>query len=616
MTIKMSTEFHVSKKDGMREFHHFAPEGFHEEIWVMFEGNDAGKELYDEVCETLFSAVFEDKKDHEPVERFEESLKQLNEKLLEEAILPEDFLENNSFFIGLLQGKNLHFTTIGKTEVYLIRSGKVLCISEGIAPRGPEDDLFVNIATGELQNEDTVLLSSFRMLRIVSIGQISEITKNSPREAIDTFQDFISHSEDGVYAVLRANGAPPLPFETSILPGRKKFELGIQIFDNLLNNTRKIIYKISGNPKKEILSVIIGGIALLLIWSFFSFLSGNVQDGNPEEVNARILEIESNLATAENAKEEGKSTQALEILAGVETKANALFDSGNYRLKASEILNKVEEIRDGISLTQRISGDTAKVNLSARQANVSALGVFQFENEMYAYSRDTLFRILLQNVESSLDLLASESVKKGIPFEKIGKIVFLTESGKILEWKSGSTPAFSKTQDENSWKRAIDIAAYNTNLYLLSPEENQIWKYNWQADRYSKPSAYNQDASIQEAISMAVDGSVFLLTKSGNVLRLLRGKNTPFPLKNVPPEFHDLTQMFTLPDSELLLFLSPAQKRIFLFTKSDEGATFFRQFVLDSDNIGTLSGLWLDINSNTIYITDEKRVHEISIPKQ
>ncbi|MEI7510879.1 MAG: hypothetical protein WCJ84_01835 [Candidatus Peregrinibacteria bacterium] len=615
MTIQMSTEFYISKKEGTREFHHFAPEGFLEEIWVSFEGDEAGQELCDEVCETLFAAVFEDGKDHEAVERFEESLKHINEKLLEEAVLPDDFLQKNSFFIGLLQGKNLHFTTIGNTEVYLIRAGKVMCISEGIAPKGPEDDLFVNIATGELQNEDTVLFSSFRMLRLVTMGQISEITKNSPKEAVDTFKDFISDAEGGIYAVLKASGAPTLPFDT--VPAFPRLSMkGFGVFDKIFSRASHFFYKISGNPKKEVLAVIIGGITLLLVWSFFSFLSGNVQNGDPKVMNDLIVKMESDLATAEAQKEAGKGVEALAILGEVEKEANGIFDSGNYRSKASEILSKVEEIRDGISNTQRISGDTAKVNLAAKQANVSALGVFQFENELYAYSRDTLFRILLQDIESSVELLASETVIKGIPFEKIGKIIFLTESGKILEWKSGSAPAFSKTQDEGSWKRAVDIATYGTALYLLSPAENQIWKYNWQTDRYSKPSAYNQDAAVQEGISMTVDGNIFILTKSGNVVRLLRGKNSPFALKNMPPEFHDLTQIFTLPDSDLLLFLSPAQKRVFLFTKTDESATFFRQFVLDGDNIGNLSGLWLNIDSNTIYVTDEKRIHEISIPKQ
>jgi len=221
MILSLDTDIQARSSFGdvIRSYRSFTPEGFSEKVWIILEGNKTGKELFDEVCEKVFEEVFENAEESvdSPIARFEKAMRKLNKKVDTSVRLPEDFLFNNSFAILLSVDNEIHFTTLGNSEVYFIRKGKVMHVSDGISAQTISDELFLNVASGELQDEDVMIFSTLKLLKYLTHAQMQEIAENDSHEIIATLNEFIGVQQGGVSGCIVAHGALPLPFEETIL---------------------------------------------------------------------------------------------------------------------------------------------------------------------------------------------------------------------------------------------------------------------------------------------------------------------------------------------------------------------------------------------------------------
>ena len=61
-------------------------------------------------------------------------------------------------------------------------------------------------------------------------------------------------------------------------------------------------------------------------------------------------------------------------------------------------------------------------------------------------------------------------------------------------------------------------------IYLLSPSNNQIYKYGRLRSKYSASSEYNQDADLADSKAIAIDGDIYVLKKGGEIIRIFKSK--------------------------------------------------------------------------------------------
>ncbi len=606
-----------SKGAVIRDFRHFSPNGFSENIWILFEGDEIGEELFDEICEKSFSHIFEneEEKSLSPVERFENAMKELNDKISQEANLPEDFLKKNAFVILMSFENQIHFTTLGASEIYFLRGGKVMLISDGISAENVEEDLFLNIASGEIQDGDVLFFSTLRLLRYVSHTQMQEIAQHSAKESVQTMAEFIEKEEGGVFGVIKADGAPALPFDAAPVAAsaRVSQSKGLSFHDLTLppfvHNLKKYLPE---QVKNEYLFLGIFIVFLLVIWSIVSLFSGGVSQDIREYRN--LLEsVNTSIGIAEGQKEEGRKSDALESLLEAEANAKKVFENPDYkagRTKAQQQLRRIQEIKDDLSDTTRLSGKDL-VDITSKKENVRLKGVLSFNEEFYAYDSSSLFRIIGEKVDRIVDLKDGESVIKGIPLEKKNEMVFLTDAGKVLEGTISGI-SYAKTEDPASWKKGIDIGYFDKNIYIFSPENNEVYKYVKKLDTFSSPTAYNQNADIKDGISMTIDGDIYVLKPEGQVVKMHQGKLQDFELKDVPDGFENVDQIYTLRELSQMFFVDTAEKRVYVFRKGKEGATFDQQYLIDTED-SAISGIWFDVNANRIIVATTRHLYEVPL---
>ncbi len=624
MNISLSTYISGRQTSGdeIRMYRTFEPEGFSEKIWIIFEGTETGKELFDEICEQIFEHVFQIEEDsgESSIERFEQAMRSLNKKISEEAILPEDFLRKNSFAILLSVENEIHFTTLGTAEVYFIRAGKVMHVSEGIAAKHTSDELFLNVASGELQDGDVMIFSTLRLLRYITHAQMQDIAKNNTsKEILATIEEFIDISQGGVSGSIVVEGDLPLPFEQTAVnhieipeyqkQQRESSNFNFSIPSKISQWGTAMSKSVKGKIPQELLFLIIGIIVLLLLWTGITMLSGGM-NGETQQYKTMLEEVDNEIGIAHSMIKDGRKDEALVKLQSAEMKAKDAFNNSTFQADSQRYLKQIIELKDGISNTTRISGQSL-VDISGDIGTDTLKGVFLFDEEIYTFGEKNLFRIIGNKLENIIPLKEEETVIAAIPLDKKQKMVFLTNRNAVLE-VSKTKSAYAKTDDKASWKKGINISFFDRHIYLLSPENNEIYKYSRGNDKYSAPSKYNKGSDLKDAISLTIDGSIYVLKENSVVLKLLRGVEQDFTLENTPTEFTNITQIYTLPDLDLLLFLSPSTNRIFIFQKNDNSAVFEQQIVIDSED-EILSGLWFDVSANRLLVSGKNKIYEVPL---
>ena len=110
---------------------------------------------------------------------------------------------------------------------------------------------------------------------------------------------------------------------------------------------------------------------------------------------------------------------------------------------------------------------------------------------------------------------------------------------------------------------------YNRKLYLVDTAHQQIYKHSLTQTGYDKGSAWVKDASVNltNAVSIAVDGDVFVLNKNGEILKLVGGEKQAFAIVGLEPPLKAPTFIWTYNNINNLYILEPDAKRVVVTDK-------------------------------------------------
>jgi len=141
--------------------------------------------------------------DRDPLVSFEISLKAVNKNLADLASSGQtSWLNKINAICACLNNRTLHLTQVGNAEAYLLRNHILTHISEGLYKPGDKIDplkTFVNIASGDLEPEDKVLLSTPGLFYSTSLENIKRtLIENKPSKAVKKLSEFLKEEEDAL----------------------------------------------------------------------------------------------------------------------------------------------------------------------------------------------------------------------------------------------------------------------------------------------------------------------------------------------------------------------------------------------------------------------------------
>jgi len=583
-----------------------------DQAWLAFEivgDTKFARSTVQSIIETVEEVYF-DNLELDAYERFENTLKEINViyKNLKQKRGAKS-VGKISAIVAVFSGNELHLTQSNDAEAYLIRRGKLSLISEGLS--GKSEDLFLNIASGELLPEDKIIFATSRLLRLATQSQIAQICSEGVTEALDSIRELVLADNELSIGVTCVNTKLP---HRAVSGVGKKASPYLEKIKEWFGAIGSFVTKKSGGRKPEwnkntILAAILV-IALVLIISISFLMDGRRNEALREEYRLRIEAMNQDLHVANTKGYANDKETANAILDKVEREARDILVSDYFRSEALALLDKIQETRDSINNIKRISEAKLFVDLSQKRETVEALGITNLDDNFFAYEYNALYEIILDQILDPKTIDETEVVMAGAAMEDYGVLVFLTQSGRIIEYEEGQFN-FANTEDE-SWKPGVDIAAYGKYIYLLSPSANQIYKYGRLRSKYSGATEYNLDADLKGAISIAIDGNIYVLKEGGEILKLFKGNVQSFEIEDLAVDISEATQIFTSPELDGLYILDSVNNRVIIVEK-EVGAGGRYQGQMFFEDIDEIQGIYIEKNEDRMYMLTKKRIYEVEI---
>ncbi|MCL5795458.1 MAG: hypothetical protein M1338_03810 [Patescibacteria group bacterium] len=110
-----------------------------------------------------------------------------------------------------------------------------------------------------------------------------------------------------------------------------------------------------------------------------------------------------------------------------------------------------------------------------------------------------------------------------------------TNNQKILQLDNNLSPT-SLAPTSGQWAEGNQINDYLGNIYILNSSQGQIYKYTKTAAGYGNAASYIDPSAvdIKDAVSFTIDGSIYVLAKNGQAIKLSKGQPQSFNLSDIP----------------------------------------------------------------------------------
>ncbi len=600
------------------------------------------------ILETLRDAYFADP-NVEPTESFERALKLLNDKLLDLLAdrLPDAFTELH-VAIAVLAGDVLHATVAGDATVYLKRGPALVCVSEGLVP-GPRtvdaDRFFFQIASGEIRHSDNILLATHDLLAVTTEHHVRAALQpqnfRTPRllkaklgirdpdlvllltgETLSVPSTSGSQSwTDRVRGALLGARAPSTDTADGVTqsasdenpePSTKLSKTWALLSTNLRRSWEAFARRFTQQPLSPrssrnaavvtitVLLVLVGA----LLWGMDYRSRSTTRDDTTKQLEAIVVDRQTAQTQSMFDRATAKTvlSQALERAQALKTKntlPDLAADIDREIAMIQESLNRVDNIF--IRPEPRLIADLAK-----DRSGISPKGLFLGGTSIWAYDYNALYKIDLDKVERRKVALTETDeikVRSATYLTQNSAVVLLTEDNRILEYKSGAFTSIDT--DAQVWRTGTAIAEYDQSpvIYLLDPAGNQLWKYKRGRSTYSTPAGkVPSGTTIDGAVSVAVDGAIYILEADGTMVKTYNDKPAPFSWEafTSTSALRAPTSIFTDSNTSALYVLEPSAKRVVVTTKSGR---YLAQYVLP--NAGTLVATAAKESENTLYVLED-----------
>lgn len=173
----------------------------------------------------------------------------------------------------------------------------------------------------------------------------------------------------------------------------------------------------------------------------------------------------------------------------------------------------------------------------------------------------------------------------------------------------GEPTTFTDESDSN--RDATLIASFDSNLYVFNPVSRRIYRYaesNGSLGAATNWLSSTLGVQAEDVYDMAVDGSIWLTTKTGQLLKFASGRSTSFQMSQLPEEPVGPVSIVTHPDFTYLYLFVPNQGKVLVLTK--EGV-FVRQ--IKSTALAGATDIAVDETSGQLYIISGSVIYQVPL---
>lgn len=125
------------------------------------------------------------------------------------------------------------------------------------------------------------------------------------------------------------------------------------------------------------------------------------------------------------------------------------------------------------------------------------------------------------------------------------------------------------------------IGAFGSNFYVLDKDDG-ILKFAPSEDEYAETDYFTEAPDLKNAVSMGIDGSVYILFKDGSIKKYTRGAEVDFEISEIDKELSSPTRITTNDDSDNIYILDNGNSRIAVLDKTGKFVATYSSEVIKS----------------------------------
>lgn len=454
----------------------------------------------------------------------------------------------------------LYILILGKGKI-IIKRGELL----GLLLEKKTDDTQLLTASGQMRQGDIILLQTDHFAQNIEGKNItSAFELQLPNDIAESLSPHVHKKEDGSQAaiIIAYNGAAQTaniieeniqPINEPILAGKSnsplvsKKTLSLPSFVFFNKFLKKLKLPIPSLAKKQIIAIGIG-IPLIIIL---------------------IASIIFTKAGQENAKNQALFQQ-------IYSQARKNYDEGKEIAKLNQTLAQDDYSKAGKIIKENIQKFKTG---SQQQIKLQAL-LKQIESEL-SPTASSVRKIspIIANADE-LDFLNIEKTNHAIAYSQDTASVYMLTDKAVTAIDKAAGKKKNVLLNDNDWSQAVALSPYQGNIYILDKKAGII-KFIAAADGFGKTGYFpTLPKDISKMQSMAIDGSIWILTLDGKILKFTKGVRDNFAIAGLDKSLKSPSKIFTDKDTDNLYILDKGNGRIIVLDKKGKYANQYNVDIL------------------------------------
>ena len=524
-------------------------------------------------------------------------LKQAIKKLMVEAG-PESQL---SVTAAVLVNKVLYVAILGQGRLILRRKSRTETILAGSSAEN------IVTASGYLENGDTFLLGTGDFFQLVPEEVVQKaLAAGTVDEAAEILAP-IAHESNG-QGLVAAVAAKVEEGKT-----KKKLRLWLPKLNRITSSLQRVKFNRLSQPragqplvKKKTLFTV--ALVLILILGVSVILGKQKREKGVQKQKMAVL-----LEQIQEKKEEGEAVielnpvRAKELLFEAQDLLKQAEAEGGLSEDFSQIKEELEALLPQVLREHEIEPELffdlvlIKDDAAAGEAVLSASNLFVLDK-----TKASVYRLSLPDKKSAI-IGSGGKLETSFQITAFGPEIFVLAEEGILQLKEKAKEQILAIDSDKNWGEIVDLQSFGGNLYLLT--DNNIWAYSRTESGFgAKRNWLKSEANLANTVSMAIDGSIWVLKSDGTILKFIQGKKEAFGVAGLDKPIKNPKAIFTNEDTEALYILDNGNSRVVVLEKSGE---YHSQYLWSG--ISEATGLAVSKQENKIFLFSQNKIYAIEI---
>lgn len=174
-------------------------------------------------------------------------------------------------------------------------------------------------------------------------------------------------------------------------------------------------------------------------------------------------------------------------------------------------------------------------------------------------------------------------------------------------------PSVLDLADSDKWQDVRQIEVYQGRLYVADAGTGQIYRFDPGQYETSPEPWFSQPVNLSDMRTMRIDGEIWLLLNTGQVLRYFDQQQVPFSLDNSVGLIEQPIDLVVGDDTNPYLYLvDRAGERIWVY---DKNGKYTKQFVAaEGHPLRGLSGLFIEDVTDLMYLLTDSSLYKHPLP--